>query len=63
MKELLRLAELGQKMRDKQKEYFKYRSLIVLGESKILEKEFDKLVKEIINPVQEVIPPNQISLL
>jgi len=63
MKELLRLSELGKAMREAQQEYERTHSSISKTSAKKLEKEFDKLVKEIINPVQEVIPPNQISLL
>jgi hypothetical protein len=47
---LLELAELAQRMRMKQKLYFRGRNPGVLQESKILEKELDVALAEILNP-------------
>jgi len=63
MKELLKLAELGKSMREKQEEYGRTHSSISKTSAKKLEREFDNMIKAIIVPIQEVIPPNQISLL
>lgn len=63
MKSLKELAELGKKMREKQSEYFRTRSSIALTESKKLERDFDKAVKDIVNPEPETIPVNQLNLL
>ncbi len=44
------LAELGQKLRQHQRSYFRTRNSITLAECKALEKEFDKAVELILKP-------------
>lgn len=63
MKNINELAELGKRMRENQKEYFRTRSTISLNSSKKLERAFDEAVNEILKPVEVVIPPNQTKLL
>lgn len=47
---LIELAELAQKMRMKQKLYFRQRDRGIMLEAKILEKELDEALTEILNP-------------
>jgi hypothetical protein len=44
------LAELAKRMRDKQKEYFRTRKPDVLEESKELERRFDAVVSQVLDP-------------
>jgi hypothetical protein len=47
---VIELAELAKRMRDKQKEYFRTRDTGVLEESKELERRFDAVVSQVLDP-------------
>lgn len=63
MKDILKLAELGKKMRLSQQEYFRTKASISFKEAEKIEKEFDKVISELIDPMPEKVPDNQTRLL
>jgi len=55
----IQICNLVQQMRDMQQDYFKTKSRVSLLEAKRLEKEVDRLVRNLLNPE----PPNLLTML